>query len=95
MSVYILIGIDPYSQPGIDKIKRVDSIPDAIKFIEIWIERELNKQTKFLSGVRGDIKTHIKNYIIDFEKYNELYFYGEYKKNTNTAYEYKWNLYIL
>ena len=32
MSVYILIGIDPYSQPGIDKIKRVDSIPDAIKF---------------------------------------------------------------
>jgi len=93
MSIYILIGIDPFAQPGIDFIFKFDTMDIIYEYIEDWLTKKLTTQRYFLSGLKGNIETHIKNYMEYLKENNELLFYGEYKTDNIEPYTYKWNIY--
>ena len=94
MLVYILVGIDPYAQPGVNKIYRFDNRRALSLFLESWLRAHLEKQKDFVSGLRGDIESHIKNYINYAIKNNHLLFDGEFKTNPQ-QYEYMWSIHAL
>ena len=89
----VLIGLNPFDQPGIDFIRKFSNLNDLYVFVKDWLDYELNKQTNFVSGLKGDKNKHIDKYMDDFINKKELKFYGEY--NTNEPYLYKWLVYDL
>ncbi len=95
MTVYILIGIDPYAQPGVDAILRFDSLQNTETYLLDWVKKNLEKQLGFLSGLPGHIDNHVEKYLEYFKKNRELLFYGEYRNSHEVPYEYKWSLYLL
>ena len=44
MSVIILIGIDPFAQPGIDYINKFNRLDDAYAYLTNWIDYKLEIQ---------------------------------------------------
>jgi hypothetical protein len=98
MSVWVLIGLDPFSMNiDIDCIHKFNSIDAVYTFMEKYLENNLNKQQTYVSGVRGDIATHIRNYMKFFKEYNYLNYYGEFKNPLTYpgGCEYKWKLFKL
>lgn len=97
MSTFILIGIDPFHQPGVDEIYKFDIKDDALKFIKDWLNAKLDQQSKTLTGLKGCKKDYIQQYINYLNEWNVIQFYGEFTHpdNANEPYEYKWELYEL
>jgi hypothetical protein len=95
MSVIILIGIDPFAQPDIDFIQRYDSIDSAYEYVKDWLDGQLEKQKKFICGLKGNKEQHIEKYITLLKNENYIHFYGEYKTESDEPYEYKWMVYNL
>jgi hypothetical protein len=99
MSIWVLIGLDPFSlNVDIDFIKKFNTIDDVYIFMQEYLENNLNNQkTSYISGLKGDINTHIRNYLKFFKEYNYLNYYGEFKNPFTYpgACEYKWKLFKL
>ena len=95
MISYVLVGIDPFAQPGVDFISKFNSLDERTKYIENWLKKMLNKQESFVSGLKGDINRHINKYMENLKNTNELIFYGEYKIESSEPYTYKWLVYNL
>ena len=53
MSTIILIGIDPFAQPGIDYINKFNTLDHAYLHVESWLNEQLEKQKKFVCGLKG------------------------------------------
>ena len=96
MSVYILIGIDPLAQPGIDEIFKYATLKEAHEHVELWLHDTLTLQSRLLCGLKGDIDQHIQKYITKLRECDYINFYGEYPgKELSGQYEYKWEVYTL
>ena len=95
MSTIILIGIDPFAQPGIDYINKFNTLDDAYLHVESWLNEELEKQKKFMCGLKGDKNIHIKKYINQLKNDYYIKFYGEFTLESSEPYEYKWLIYEL
>lgn len=96
MAIYILIGIDPLNQPGVDEIFKYSTLEDAINYVKNWLYNKLIHQSKILGGLKGDINKHISNYIKELSEYNYINFYGEYPgDDVSGQYEYKWSIFEL
>lgn len=93
MLVNILIGIDPFSQPGVDKIYRFDTLGEMDQFLKMWIYNDLKKCNNFIQLNENQIQHKINNLLTQFNDTNEL----KYKSMNDTLceYEYKWIRYIL
>ena len=95
MSTFILIGIDPFAQPGLDYINKFNSLKDVYTYLENWIDYKLEDQKRLICGLRGNKKTHINKYLDYIKQYNYIHFYGEFTIESREPYEYKWILSIL
>ena len=96
-AVYILVGMDPLNTCDIDFIQKFNSFNDVLDFLHQWLSDELNKQTNFVSGVKGDISKHVSKYISHFSENYSFKFYGEYQDQyiSSEPYDYKFTLYKL
>ena len=97
-TVFILIGIDPSLQPGIHSIDRFNTKLDAYIFVQKWITNKLNRQKNGIEGLKGkgNIESHVEQYLNDFKLTNNIHYYGEYRKNIQSLpYEHKWMLFEL
>ena len=92
MSVIILIGIDPFAQPGIDYINKFNTLDDAYEYLTNWIDYKLEIQRGLICGLKGDKTTHINKYLDYLKKYNHIDYYGEFTIESREPYEYKWIL---
>lgn len=95
MSTIILIGIDPFAQPGIDYINKFDTLDKAYSYVKLWLNEHLEKQKKFICGLKGDKCEHIKKYIEHLKSHYYIKFYGEFTLESSEPYEYKWIIYEL
>tara|TARA_B100000925_G_scaffold200029_1_gene151587 strand:+ start:1303 stop:1590 length:288 start_codon:yes stop_codon:yes gene_type:complete len=95
MSTIILIGIDPFAQPGIDYINKFNTLDHAYLHVESWLNEELEKQKNFVCGLKGDKNIHIKKYINQLKNDYYIKFYGEFTLESSEPYEYKWLIYEL
>ena len=97
MSVFILVGIDPFHQPGVDEIYRFDTKDKVYDFINNWLDTKLTEQLHYCTSLKGDKENHIQEYINYLNDWNVVQFYGEFTHpdNASEPYEYKWELYEL
>jgi len=95
MTTIILVGIDPFAQPGIDFIDKFSNLDSCYSYVKKWINDELERQKKFICGLKGSKDTHIENYMLFIKENKYLHFYGEFTTITNEPYEYKWLIYEL
>ena len=93
MLINILIGIDPFGQPGVDKIYKFDTKSELVEFVRTWLYNDITKSSNFVSGKDYDINARIDNFIMAFNETNEL----KYKSMNDDLceYEYKWLMYQL
>jgi|TARA_B100000963_G_C22637031_1_gene678178 hypothetical protein len=95
MTTIVLIGIDPFAQPGVDFIDKFDSLDSCYVYVMEWINNELERQKNFVCGLKGDKNKHIENYMSFLKENNYLHFYGEFTTVSSEPYEYKWLIYEL
>ena len=96
MSVYILIGIDPFAQPGINVIFKYNTLKATHDHVRTWLTNQLTIQTRLICGLKGDMDQHIRKYMTKLTECNYINFYGEYPGNEiPDPYEYKWSIYNL
>ena len=93
MTINILIGIDPFGQPGVDKIYNFDTKQELIEFVRTWVYNDLTKCSNLISGKDYHINERTTNFINAFQDTNEL----KYKSMNDSLceYEYKWLMYQL
>ena len=41
MTIIVLIGIDPFAQPGIDFISKFNTYDDCYKYLTYWLDEKL------------------------------------------------------
>ena len=93
MSTLILIGLDPFAQPGVDYIDKFSTLEEAYSYVELWLNEHLEKQKKFICGLKGNKNDHIKKYIEQLKIDYYIKFYGEFTIESSEPYEYKWTIY--
>lgn len=94
--IFILVGIDPFLQPGVHSIHRFDIESDAYEYMGNWLHEKLTAQQNGFGGLRGNIQLHQQKYLNRFKLDKNIYYYGEFKNyTTSIPYEYKWELYSL
>ena len=77
MNIYILVGIDPLDQPGVDSIYKFNSEDEANNFICKW----LSNKFQYLIEERPSIRMHtitnntINNYMMHVKKHKYIHFY--------------------
>lgn len=81
-NLYVVLKIDPY-QSNIPNLILFSNIKKSKEFIMSEVIEMLEFQTETVSGLKGNKDTHIKNYQKFLDKYNMLYYYGEYKDYYN------------
>ena len=93
MLVHILIGIDPFSQPGVHQIYKFDSRQELLQFLDSWLYNDLLKSSNLISGKSYDIQDRVDMLIKQLDDDNEL----KYKSMNDDLceYEYKWLIYEL
>lgn len=83
--------LDPLKNEKFTSIDEFNNLDDCYKFILNDIESLLEQQTKFISGLKGNLKTHLEKYKKYLINNNLVYFYGEYNEITyNNEYVYKY-----
>lgn len=92
MLVYILVGIDPYEQPGVHTIYKFKSYQDVCIFMKKWLEKEFDKNNyKKQKYVKDNF---ITKYLEYFKSNNYIHFTNNiiYQDHSN-SYDYKWQLF--
>ena len=95
MTIIVLIGIDPFAQPGIDFISKFNNYDDCYKYLTYWLDEKLEHQKKLISGLRGNKDKHVENYISFVKSEGYIKYYGEFTTESSEPYEYKWLIYEL
>ena len=89
--INILIGIDPFAEPGVDKIYKFSSKDELVQFVRTWLYNDLVKCSNLISGKPYDIENRI-NLMIDQFKEDKTLKYNSMNDDL-CEYEYKWIMY--
>ena len=95
MSDYILIGIDPYEQPSVDRIYKFKCYKDAYDFIEQWLKDQFDKNNY---KKQNRVKDNFINSYLNYFKNNRYIHFNSYHiihQNHSQSYDYKWQLFQL
>ena len=97
MSVFILIGIDPYLQPGVHTIYRFSTKEQIYDHVEKWLESEYYTYIDPDKTKSNNLKvSHISNYIEHLKKEDYINYYRHFQDQTYPgAFEWKWMIYEL
>ena len=94
MQVFILVGIDPLKQPGVDEIYKFTTFAEAENHVRDWLYKTLTYQKTNLGGLKGNMIYHISNYMAHLKEHNYINFYGEYANiELHKQFEYKWSIF--
>ena len=99
MHNYILVGIDPLDQPGVDSIYKFNSEDEVNNYIYKWLSNKFQYLIEERPSVRMYTITNniINNYLMHFKKHKYIHFYDRCFKDQDSLdqYEYKWSLHCL
>ena len=82
MTIITVLYYDPLT--NVSQSINCYSIKEAKTYIINDIIYLLNKQTQFVSGLKGNFENHIANYKTFLEQNDKVYFFGEYREYPET-----------
>lgn len=94
---FILVGIDPLDQPGVNSIYKYSTMEETIQFLNNWIQTQFQKLSNKSERIRNNLNSAKEKYIDHLNKHNYIHFHenGFYDQNNTLQYDYKWSLHIL
>ena len=94
---FILVGIDPLDQPGVNSIYKFSTREETIQFLNNWIQTQFQKLFNKSERIKNNLKLAKEKYIEHFNTYNYIHFHetGFAEQNSSLQYDYKWSLHIL
>lgn len=98
MSVFVLIGVDPYSSHIVDFIRKFENREEIYSYVENYIRNDLlSCKESIYRGVRCNIEIEIDKYMDYFRQNRKIRYYGLYKNQEDISepFEYSWFLYEL
>ena len=99
MIIYILVGIDPLKQPGVDDIYKFSTEEEVYNFVQKWLANQFQDLIEERRSIRMYTITNnaINNYMSHFKKHKYIHFYDKCFKDQHSTdqYEYKWSVYHL
>lgn len=94
---FILVGIDPLDQPGVNSIYKFYSMNETLQFLNDWIQSQFQKLNLNSERIKNNLNLVKKKYIEHFTIHKYIHFYerGFIEQNKVLQYDYKWSLHIL
>ena len=95
--VFILVGIDPLDQPGVNSIYKFNSKEETTHFLSSWMQEQFEKLSNKSERIRNNLKLAKEKYMEHFNTYNYIHFHetGFAKQNSSLQYDYKWSFHVL
>ena len=95
--VFILVGIDPLDQPGVNSIYKFNSKEETAQFLSSWMQEQFEKLYVKSERIKNNLRLAKEKYIEHFNTYNYIHFHetGFTEQNSSFQYDYKWSLHIL
>ena len=99
MKLFVLVGIDPLDQPGVDVIYKFNDIEEAYLFVKEWID----DRSRYIFTERPSVKIEsllnntCSKYMSHLKVNNFIHFYDRCYKNQESSeqYEYKWSIHCV
>ena len=94
--VFILVGINPLDQPGVNSIYKFNSKKKQhISFVRM--QEQFEKLSIKSQRIRNNLKLAKEKYIEHFNTHNYIHFHetGFAEQNNSLQYDYKWSLHVL
>tara|TARA_B100000575_G_C23123512_1_gene650530 strand:+ start:1619 stop:1912 length:294 start_codon:yes stop_codon:yes gene_type:complete len=97
MSIFVLIGIDPYLQPGVHAIYKFSEKKELYEFVEKWLESEYDTHIDPNKTKSDNLKvSHINKYIEQLKKEDYINYYRHFQDQKYPGpFEWKWMIFEL